>query len=144
MMRAALALARRSLGRTWPNPAVGCVVVRDGRVDAGGRTQAGGRPHAEADAIAQAIARVWTDDTLCIQLAKRGRKHALEFMPKRLVEEHVAAFELARRRYRPWKHWYRARFLKPRSELPRHALTPHEAAAAQKLLRKLQVPSSVT
>lgn len=56
MMRAALALARRSLGRTWPNPAVGCVVVRDGRVVARGRTQAGGRPHAEADAIAQAAA----------------------------------------------------------------------------------------
>ena len=30
MMRAALALARRSLGRTWPNPAVGCVIVKDG------------------------------------------------------------------------------------------------------------------
>ncbi len=54
MMRAALALARRSLGRTWPNPAVGCVVVRDGRVIARGRTQDGGRPHAEADAIANA------------------------------------------------------------------------------------------
>lgn len=54
MMRAALALARRSLGRTWPNPAVGCVIVKDGRVIARGRTQDGGRPHAEADALAQA------------------------------------------------------------------------------------------
>ncbi len=54
MMRAALALARRSLGRTWPNPAVGCVFVRDGRVIARGRTRDGGRPHAEADAIAEA------------------------------------------------------------------------------------------
>ncbi len=54
MMRAALALARRSLGRTWPNPAVGCVIVRDGRVIARGRTRDGGRPHAEADAIANA------------------------------------------------------------------------------------------
>ncbi|MEI7871413.1 MAG: bifunctional diaminohydroxyphosphoribosylaminopyrimidine deaminase/5-amino-6-(5-phosphoribosylamino)uracil reductase RibD [Alphaproteobacteria bacterium] len=54
MMRAALALARRSLGRTWPNPAVGCVIVRDGRVIARGRTRDGGRPHAEADAIASA------------------------------------------------------------------------------------------
>jgi diaminohydroxyphosphoribosylaminopyrimidine deaminase / 5-amino-6-(5-phosphoribosylamino)uracil reductase len=54
MMRAALALARRSLGRTWPNPAVGCVIARDGRVIARGRTQEGGRPHAEADAIAHA------------------------------------------------------------------------------------------
>ena len=54
MMRAALALARRSLGRTWPNPAVGCVIVRDGQVIARGRTREGGRPHAEADAIAEA------------------------------------------------------------------------------------------
>ncbi|MBI3196181.1 MAG: bifunctional diaminohydroxyphosphoribosylaminopyrimidine deaminase/5-amino-6-(5-phosphoribosylamino)uracil reductase RibD [Rhodospirillales bacterium] len=53
-MRAALALARRSLGRTRPNPAVGCVIVRDGRVIARGRTRDGGRPHAEADAIANA------------------------------------------------------------------------------------------
>ncbi len=56
MMRAALALARRSLGRTWPNPAVGCVLVRDGQVLVGGRTREGGRPHAEADAIARARA----------------------------------------------------------------------------------------
>lgn len=54
MMRAALALARRSLGTTWPNPAVGCVIVRDGHMIARGRTRDGGRPHAEADAIAEA------------------------------------------------------------------------------------------
>jgi diaminohydroxyphosphoribosylaminopyrimidine deaminase/5-amino-6-(5-phosphoribosylamino)uracil reductase len=54
MMRAALALARRSLGRTWPNPAVGCVVVKDGRVVGRGRTQDGGRPHAEVEALREA------------------------------------------------------------------------------------------
>src|SRR6185436_12483869 len=54
MMRAALTLARRSLGRTWPNPAVGCVIVKDGVIVGRGRTQDGGRPHAEADALAQA------------------------------------------------------------------------------------------
>ena len=54
MMRAALALARRSLGRAWPNPAVGCVIARDGIVLARGRTQEGGRPHAETNAIANA------------------------------------------------------------------------------------------
>ena len=54
MMRAALALARRSLGRTWPNPAVGCVIVKDGHIVARGRTQDGGRPHAEADALDRA------------------------------------------------------------------------------------------
>src|SRR6478735_9796290 len=54
MMRAALALARRSLGRTWPNPAVGCVIVKDGTIVGRGRTQDGGRPHAEVDALNQA------------------------------------------------------------------------------------------
>jgi diaminohydroxyphosphoribosylaminopyrimidine deaminase/5-amino-6-(5-phosphoribosylamino)uracil reductase len=49
-MRAALALARRGLGNTWPNPAVGCVIVRDGRVVGRGWTQPGGRPHAETGA----------------------------------------------------------------------------------------------
>lgn len=50
-MRVALGLARRGLGRVWPNPAVGCVLVRDGRVVARGWTQPGGRPHAERVAL---------------------------------------------------------------------------------------------
>lgn len=53
-MRAALALASRGLGTTWPNPAVGCVLVRDGVVVGRGFTQPGGRPHAETVALAAA------------------------------------------------------------------------------------------
>ncbi len=53
-MGAALQLGRRGLGRVWPNPAVGCVVVRGGRVLGRGWTGDGGRPHAEAVALAQA------------------------------------------------------------------------------------------
>ncbi|PTQ71295.1 bifunctional diaminohydroxyphosphoribosylaminopyrimidine deaminase/5-amino-6-(5-phosphoribosylamino)uracil reductase RibD [Celeribacter persicus] len=53
-MRHALSLAARGLGRTWPNPAVGCVIVRDGRVVGRGWTQPGGRPHAEVVALRQA------------------------------------------------------------------------------------------
>ena len=53
-MGAALALADRGVGRTAPNPNVGCVLVRDGRVVGRGWTQPGGRPHAEAMALAQA------------------------------------------------------------------------------------------
>ncbi|MBL0932162.1 MAG: bifunctional diaminohydroxyphosphoribosylaminopyrimidine deaminase/5-amino-6-(5-phosphoribosylamino)uracil reductase RibD [Alphaproteobacteria bacterium] len=53
-MDAALALARRGLGNTWPNPAVGCVIVKDGIVVGRGWTQAGGRPHAETEALARA------------------------------------------------------------------------------------------
>lgn len=54
-MGAALALARRGLGRVWPNPAVGCVIVTPGGEVAGrGWTQPGGRPHAETEAIRRA------------------------------------------------------------------------------------------
>jgi diaminohydroxyphosphoribosylaminopyrimidine deaminase/5-amino-6-(5-phosphoribosylamino)uracil reductase len=53
-MRGALALARRGLGETAPNPAVGCVLVKDNRVIARGRTQPGGRPHAETQALSLA------------------------------------------------------------------------------------------
>ncbi|MDD2877900.1 MAG: bifunctional diaminohydroxyphosphoribosylaminopyrimidine deaminase/5-amino-6-(5-phosphoribosylamino)uracil reductase RibD [Acidiphilium sp.] len=53
-MRAAIALARRGLGETAPNPSVGCVIVRDGRVIGRGRTASGGRPHAETEALAMA------------------------------------------------------------------------------------------
>ena len=53
-MRTALGLAMRGLGSTWPNPSVGCVLVRDARVIARGSTQAGGRPHAETVALDRA------------------------------------------------------------------------------------------
>lgn len=56
-MRHALSLARRGLGRTWPNPSVGCVLVKDGYVIAAARTGDGGRPHAEAAALEQAGAQ---------------------------------------------------------------------------------------
>ena len=54
-MAHALGLAARGLGRTWPNPAVGCVIVRDSRIVGRGWTQPGGRPHAEPMALAQAF-----------------------------------------------------------------------------------------
>src|ERR1700758_640964 len=57
-MTLALALGRRGLGNTWPNPAVGAVIVRneaDGPVVVGrGWTQPGGRPHAEVEALRRA------------------------------------------------------------------------------------------
>ncbi len=56
-MRMAISLGARGLGQVWPNPAVGCVLVRNGRVLARGWTQAGGRPHAEAIALADCDAR---------------------------------------------------------------------------------------
>jgi diaminohydroxyphosphoribosylaminopyrimidine deaminase/5-amino-6-(5-phosphoribosylamino)uracil reductase len=53
-MGAALALASRGVGLATPNPSVGCVMVKNGRVVGRGWTQPGGRPHAEAVALAQA------------------------------------------------------------------------------------------
>ena len=53
-MALALALAGRGLGNVWPNPAVGCVLVKEGRIVGRGWTQPGGRPHAETEALARA------------------------------------------------------------------------------------------
>jgi diaminohydroxyphosphoribosylaminopyrimidine deaminase/5-amino-6-(5-phosphoribosylamino)uracil reductase len=53
-MSLALALGRRGLGNTWPNPAVGAVIVKDGVIVGRGWTQPGGRPHAEVEALRQA------------------------------------------------------------------------------------------
>ncbi len=57
-MRVALGLARRVLGRVWPSPAVGCVIVSPaGELVGRGFTREGGRPHAEAVALDQAGGR---------------------------------------------------------------------------------------
>src|ERR1700712_2075449 len=50
-MALALALGRRGQGRTWPNPAVGAVIVKDGVIIGRGWTQPSGRPHAEVEAL---------------------------------------------------------------------------------------------
>ncbi len=50
-MRQAIALGRSQMGRTWPNPPVGCVIVKDGEIIARGATGDGGRPHAEEIAL---------------------------------------------------------------------------------------------
>jgi diaminohydroxyphosphoribosylaminopyrimidine deaminase/5-amino-6-(5-phosphoribosylamino)uracil reductase len=76
-MAAALALAERGRGRTAPNPNVGCVIVKDGRVVGRGWTQPGGRPHAEAMALAEAGeaargATVYTTLEPCAHESARG------------------------------------------------------------------------
>src|SRR6476661_2707493 len=75
-MAQALALARRGLGTTWPNPSVGCVVVSaTGEIVGRGVTAPGGRPHAEAVAL-QRAGRAAADATLYVTLepcAHQGR-----------------------------------------------------------------------
>ena len=53
-MQLAFTLGRRGLGNTWPNPAVGAVIVKDNVIVGRGWTQPGGRPHAEVEALHQA------------------------------------------------------------------------------------------
>jgi diaminohydroxyphosphoribosylaminopyrimidine deaminase/5-amino-6-(5-phosphoribosylamino)uracil reductase len=53
-MRLAFTLGHRNLGNTWPNPAVGAVIVKDGIIVGRGWTQPGGRPHAEVEALRHA------------------------------------------------------------------------------------------
>lgn len=74
-MAAALALSWRGRGRTAPNPNVGCVVVRDGRIVSRGWTQPGGRPHAEAMALEGIDARgtdIYTTLEPCTHESDRG------------------------------------------------------------------------
>src|SRR4029079_7012189 len=53
-MKRAFAMGRRNLGHTWPNPAVGALIVKDGIIVGRGWTQQGGRPHAEVEALRRA------------------------------------------------------------------------------------------
>ena len=56
-MERAIEVARVNVGKTAPNPCVGCVIVRDGEVIAEACTAEGGRPHAEEQALAGVDAR---------------------------------------------------------------------------------------
>lgn len=76
-MAAAVALSARGRGRTAPNPPVGAIIVRDGRVIGRGWTRPGGRPHAEAMALEQAGAAVrgatlYTSLEPCAHVSPRG------------------------------------------------------------------------
>ena len=64
MMTVAIGLAERHIGRTWPNPSVGCVIVQNSldhatlpKIIGRGVTALGGRPHGETIALAEAGAR---------------------------------------------------------------------------------------
>ncbi len=77
LMRAAIALSLRGLGRTSPNPNVGCLIVRGDAIVGRGWTQPGGRPHAEAQALEQAEgqthgATVYISLEPCFHLSPRG------------------------------------------------------------------------
>jgi diaminohydroxyphosphoribosylaminopyrimidine deaminase / 5-amino-6-(5-phosphoribosylamino)uracil reductase len=97
-MAEALALGRANLGRTWPNPSVGAVIVKDGVIVGRGATAAGGRPHAEAVALEQAGLRAVGADmyvTLepCAHRSVRGGTPCLELTLLSGVKRVVSALE---------------------------------------------------
>ena len=53
-MHLALQIAKKEQGKTYPNPSIGCVIVKDGKILATGHTNAGGVPHAEIMAMKNA------------------------------------------------------------------------------------------
>lgn len=80
-MAAAIALSERGRGLSTPNPNVGCLIVRDGRIVGRGWTQKGGRPHAEAQALEQAMeqahgATAYVTLEPCFHLSPRGPRCA--------------------------------------------------------------------
>ena len=94
-MAAAIALSRRGLGLSTPNPNVGCVIVRGGHVVGRGWTQKGGRPHAEAQALEQAMDRahgacLYVTLEPCFHLSPRGPRCA-DLIARAGVERVVVA-----------------------------------------------------
>lgn len=88
-MQAAIGLAQRGLGQTWPNPSVGCVIVLDNKVVGRGWTQQGGRPHAETVALDRSgdAAR---GATAYVTLEPCAHKGATEPCAKALIDAGVA------------------------------------------------------
>ena len=74
LMKVAFSLARRGLGNVWPNPAVGCIIVKNGRIVGRGWTQPGGRPHAEAMALKQPM--ICSDTDFSKYLCKKSAIYA--------------------------------------------------------------------
>ena len=94
-MRRAIDLALASMGGTWPNPAVGCVLVKDGVVLAEAATAPGGRPHAEEQAVPAAGEAV-KGATAYVTLEpcgarSSGRKSCAHFLAEAGVERVVIA-----------------------------------------------------
>ena len=129
-MRAALGLARRGLGRVWPNPAVGCVLVRDGVVVGRGWTADGGRPHAETVALAQAGARRARAPPPTSRSSPATTPAARRPAPQALIAAGVARVVVADRGPRPAGRRRAAsrRCARPASRW-RSAASPTEAAA---------------
>ena len=95
LMRRAIAAARAMLGRTWPNPAVGCVIAKGDVVLAQAVTAPGGRPHAEEQALKLAGPRA-KGATVYVSLEPCGeRSSGVASCSERLAEAGVARVVIA-------------------------------------------------
>ena len=129
-MAAAIALSRRGRGLSTPNPNVGCLIVRDGRVVGRGWTQKGGRPHAEAQALDQAMeqardATAYVTLEPCFHLSPRGPRCA-----DLLARAGVARVVIALRDPDPRTNGQGAAWLRDRGVAVEMGLLADEAAAA--------------
>jgi diaminohydroxyphosphoribosylaminopyrimidine deaminase/5-amino-6-(5-phosphoribosylamino)uracil reductase len=129
-MAAAIALSLRGRGLSTPNPNVGCLIVKDGRVVGRGWTQAGGRPHAEARALEQAMeqahgATAYVTLEPCFHLSPRGPRCA-----DLLARSGVARVVVALRDPDPRTDGQGAAYLRERGVMVEMGLMAREAADA--------------
>lgn len=129
-MAAAIALSLRGRGLSTPNPNVGCLIVRDGRIVGRGWTQAGGRPHAEARALEQAMDRArgataYVTLEPCFHLSPRGPR-----CTDLLIRAGVARIVIALRDPDPRTNGQAAAFLQERGIAVEMGLMAEEARAA--------------
>ena len=85
-MQRALSLAQLARGRTSPNPMVGAVIVKDGRIVGEGYHHRAGEPHAEIHALRQAgeAARAAVLQRLVIRLCRLTRRGRVPFVKEAL------------------------------------------------------------
>ena len=98
---------------------------------------------ARPDSIAAAIQRLTTDAPLRERLINAGRARLEAFTVRRLIDGHLAAFALARRRHHRLRAWYNERVRLPRSLVPRTQLTQRESQIAAALLAtRTRIPAN--
>jgi len=93
-MRVALEEAEAALGTTSPNPAVGAVLVQDGRIVGRGRTQPPGGPHAEVMALREAGAAA-RGATMYVTLEPHNHQGRTPPCTEAIIEAGVAAVHYA-------------------------------------------------
>ena len=130
-MRRALALGAAQSGRTAENPAVGCVLVKDGEIIGEGATQDGGRPHAETVAL-QVAGRGAQGSTAYVTLEPCSHYGQTAPCANALIEAGVAHCFIACIDPDPRVHWRGAALLQEAGIDVQVGLCEDEAVAAHR------------